>query len=133
MLAMLLLHFIEEALQIPFFANITLVGWDCSACCLRIDFLYQLIQIGLVGAVCEGERGTIREKVAGARCSNTVHLVNKALDDRFGKWISPSWSSCDQGKPSLDLVINDHSGRNGWPACNCAIWSTTDTTFTCLH
>jgi hypothetical protein len=78
MLAMLLLHFIEESLQISFFANITLVGRDCSACCLRIDPLYQLIQIGLVGAVCEGKRGAVREEVTGARCSNTICFVKTA-------------------------------------------------------
>jgi hypothetical protein len=85
MLAMLLFHFIEESLQVSLFANITLMGRDCSACCLRTNFLYQTVQIGLVGAVCEGERGTIREKVAGARCSNTVRFVKKTLSDCFGE------------------------------------------------
>lgn len=40
MLAMLLFDFVEEALQVAFFADIALVGGDCSACCLGSDVCY---------------------------------------------------------------------------------------------
>ena len=39
-LTMLLFDFVEESLQVAFFADITLVRGDRSACCLRRDVCY---------------------------------------------------------------------------------------------
>ena len=43
MLAVLLFDFVEEPLQVAFFADITLVGGDYAACCSRSDVCYQLV------------------------------------------------------------------------------------------